>query len=150
MPPEDRFCGAGGRGDDDAGFVLLNRFMMPPPLPSFGRSTCVEIKILRRVAAFVQNRRNVPHAIDATPARWCGGACSSPLDRARTAAPSPRNDIVKCTDALVDFHTEVDEVADADAERLDLVRRLQFLCIAPKQAHGAVVHDGRRADPAYR
>ena len=28
-------------------------------------------------------------AIDATPARWRGDAVSSPLDRARTAAPSP-------------------------------------------------------------
>jgi len=35
------------------------------------------------------------HAIDATPARWRGDAGSSPLDRARTAAPSPRNDLVK-------------------------------------------------------
>ena len=44
--------------------------------------TCVETKILRRV-------RVVLHAIDATPARWCGDAGSSPLDRARTAASSP-------------------------------------------------------------
>ena len=50
-------------------------------------TTCVEIKILRRV-------RVVLHAIDATPARWRGDAGSSPLDRARTAAPSPRNDLV--------------------------------------------------------
>ena len=45
---------------------------------------------------------------DATPARWRGGAGSSPLDRARTAAFSPRNDLVKnfrAPDALVDFHT---------------------------------------------
>jgi len=35
------------------------------------------------------------HAIDATPARWRGDAGSSPLDRARTAAPSPRGDLVK-------------------------------------------------------
>ena len=34
------------------------------------------------------------HAIDATPARWRGGAGSSPLDGASTA-PSPRNDFVK-------------------------------------------------------
>ena len=39
---------------------------------------CVEIKILRRV-----------------PARWRGDAGSPPLDRARTAASSPRNDFVK-------------------------------------------------------
>ena len=35
------------------------------------------------------------HAIDATPARWRGGPRSSPLDGASTAAPSPRNDLVK-------------------------------------------------------
>ena len=35
------------------------------------------------------------HAIDATPARWRGDAGSSPLDGARTAASSPRNDLVK-------------------------------------------------------
>ena len=45
--------------------------------------------------AFVLNRRVVLHAIDTTPARWRGDACSSPLDRARTAASSPRNDLVK-------------------------------------------------------
>jgi hypothetical protein len=45
--------------------------------------------------AFVLNRRVVLHAIDATPARWRGDAGSSPLDRARTAAPSPRGDLVK-------------------------------------------------------
>ena len=39
--------------------------------------------------------RDALHAIDATPARWRGGADSSPLDGARAAAPSPRNDFVK-------------------------------------------------------
>ena len=53
---------------------------------------CVEIKILRRVHA---DRRVVLHAIDATPARWRGGAGSSPLDRTRTAASLSRNDLVK-------------------------------------------------------
>ena len=43
--------------------------------------------------AFVLNRRVALHAIDATPARWRGDAGSSPLDRARTAAPSLRNDL---------------------------------------------------------
>ena len=68
------------------------------------RSTCVEIKIY---GAFVLNQRVVLHAIDATPARWRGDAGSSPLDRARTAASSPGNDLVKncAPDALVDFHT---------------------------------------------
>ena len=45
--------------------------------------------------AFVLNRRVVLHAIDATPARWRGDAGSSPLDRARAATSSPRNDLVK-------------------------------------------------------
>jgi hypothetical protein len=45
--------------------------------------------------AFVLNHRVVLHAIDATPARWRGDAGSSPLDRAGTAASSPRNDLVK-------------------------------------------------------
>ena len=55
---------------------------------------CVEIKILRRVRA-ESSRRVVLHAIDATPARWRGDAGSSPLDRARTAESSSRNDLVK-------------------------------------------------------
>ena len=45
--------------------------------------------------AFVLNHRVVLHTIDATPARWRGDAGSSPLDRARTAASSPGNDLVK-------------------------------------------------------
>ena len=45
--------------------------------------------------AFVLNHRVVLHAVDATPARRRGDAGSSPLDRARTAASSPRNDLVK-------------------------------------------------------
>ena len=40
--------------------------------------------------AFVLHHRVVLHAIDAMPARWRGDAGSSPLDRARTAASSPR------------------------------------------------------------
>ena len=44
---------------------------------------------------FVLNHRVVLHAVDATPARWRGDAGSSPLDRASTAASSPRNDLVK-------------------------------------------------------
>ena len=45
--------------------------------------------------AFVLNHRVVLHAIDARPARWRDDADSSPLDEARTAASSPRNDLVK-------------------------------------------------------
>ena len=43
--------------------------------------------------AFVLNHRVVLHAIDASPARWRGDACSSPLDGASTASSSPRNDL---------------------------------------------------------
>ena len=52
-----------------------------------GVMACVEIKILRRVRAESSRRL---HAIDATRARWRGDAGSSQLDRARTAASSPR------------------------------------------------------------
>jgi hypothetical protein len=45
--------------------------------------------------AFVLNRRVVLHAIDATPALWRGDAGFSQLDRARTVASSPGNDLVK-------------------------------------------------------
>ena len=45
--------------------------------------------------AFMLNHRVGLHAIDATPARWRSDASSSPLDRASTAASSPRNDLVK-------------------------------------------------------
>ena len=48
--------------------------------------------------AVVLNRRVGLHAIDATPARWRGDVGSSPLNRARTVASSPRND----------FHTAPD------------------------------------------
>ena len=53
---------------------------------------CVEIKILPRVRSESSRR---PPCIDVTPARWRGDAGSSPLDRARTAVSSPRNDLVK-------------------------------------------------------
>ena len=65
-------------------FIELEPFMTvkPKDVPS-----CVEIIILQRVRAESSRRL---HAIDATPARWRGDAGSSPLDRARTAASSPR------------------------------------------------------------
>ncbi len=73
----------------------------------FGRAS-VAVWKSKFYGAFVLNHRVVLHAIDATPARWRGDAGSSPLDRARSAASSPRNDLVKncrAPDALVDFHT---------------------------------------------
>ena len=51
--------------------------------------------------AFFLNRRVVLDAIDASPARWRGNAGSLLLDRARTAAPSPRNDLVHPTHWLI-------------------------------------------------
>ena len=61
--------------------------------------TCEDVDGLcgnqKNYGAFVLNRRVDPHAIDAMPARWRGDAGSSPLDRARMAALSPRNDLVK-------------------------------------------------------
>ena len=41
------------------------------------------------------NQNFTARSIDAMPARWRGDAGSSPLDRARTATSSPRNDLVK-------------------------------------------------------
>ena len=49
----------------------------------------------RFYGAFVLNRIVILHAVDATPARWRGDAGSSPLDGARTAASSSRNDLLK-------------------------------------------------------
>ena len=46
-----------------------------------------------RLRRAVTNRHR--HAIDATPARWRGDAGSSPIDQARAAASSPRNDLGK-------------------------------------------------------
>ena len=72
------------------------------------------------------NRRVDLHAIDATPAQWRGGARSSPLDRARTAVPSPRNDLVKncrAPDALVDFHTGAHAPGAAERRALRARRR---------------------------
>ena len=60
--------------------------------------------------AFVLNRRVVLHAIDATPARWCGDADSSPLDGASTAA------------SLVDFHTGEDDGPGAVARQHQRLR----------------------------
>ena len=56
---------------------------------------CSELCGNQIYGAVVLDRRVVLHAIDATPARWRGGAGSSPLDGAGTAASSPRNDLVK-------------------------------------------------------
>jgi CubicO group peptidase (beta-lactamase class C family) len=79
--PGSAFAYSGG------GFLVLQHLL-----------ECAPVWKSKFYGAFVLNHRFVLHAIDATPARWRGGAGSSPLDRARTAASSPRNDLVKnCT-----------------------------------------------------
>ena len=88
-----------------ASFLLTLRELRPEPI-----KTCVEIKILRHV-------RVVLHAIDATLARWRGDAGSSPLDRARSTASSPRNDLVKnyrVHPTLVDFYTDMNRATSSN------------------------------------
>ena len=88
-------------GDVRPGFLPAVLASCRPLVPA---RHCVEIKAH---GAFVLSCRVVLHAIDATPARWRGDTGSSPLDRARTAASSPRNDLAKncrAPDTLVDFH----------------------------------------------
>ena len=67
--------------------------------------------------AFVLNRRVGLHAIDATPARWRGnGGGSSPPDRARTAAPLPRHDLVHPTHWLISTQVAIIEDAEKRGE----------------------------------
>ena len=74
------------------------------------------------------NHRVVVHAIDATPARWRGDAGSSPLDRARSTASSPRNDLVKncrCTRRTGLISTQVGVCTPGDYESVnELIRTL--------------------------
>jgi hypothetical protein len=105
---EDQPEGAGdqpeGAGDQPAGASDAARafehvFIMRLDM-ALTRSTVWKSKFY---GAFLLNRRVVLRAIDATPARWRGDAGSSPLDRARTAASSPRHDLAP--DTLIDSHT---------------------------------------------
>ena len=82
---EEEVGDVGGDADAERGARQLRlEDEAAPGIEGVVDPACVETKCY---CAFV-----VLHAIDATPAR------SSPLDRAGTAAPSPRN-------ALVEFHT---------------------------------------------
>ena len=69
----------------------------PPVQPragSFDDSLSPTSALLRE--PIVDDRDNAALTVDdAPPARWRGGAGSSPLDGASTAASSPRNDLVK-------------------------------------------------------
>ena len=112
-----------GAGDDDALRSLLRAPGVPWLGPPLLRARVAKRKVVVRLrsdslvragveiklrgASRIRPHHNL-HAIDATPARWRGDASSSPLDRARTAASSPRNDLVKnyrAPDTPVDFHT---------------------------------------------
>ena len=85
------------------------------------------------------NHRVVLHAIDATPARWRGDAGSSPLDRARTAASSPRNDFVKnCrmhpTHWLISTQaTTVEHHKQTEEDRRVVVGHLEIPSTAPAE-----------------
>ena len=68
--------------------------------------------------AFVLTRRVVLHAIDAAPARRRGAAGSSPLDRARAAAPSPRHDLVKNCRVHPTHRLTSTQVAELDPDQL--------------------------------
>ena len=95
-------------GTCERGQLVARGFRQHKRLGAFLRSRYGPVWKSKFFGAFVLNHRVVPHAIDATPARWRGDAGFSPLDRARTAASSPRNDLVKncrAPDSLVDFHT---------------------------------------------
>ena len=75
-------------------------------------------------------------AIDATPARWRGDAGSSPLDRARTAAPSPRNDL-QPTHWLI--FTQVCDVLEKSFT-LMLIEHTQKCVVLPQRAIGDEVN----------
>ena len=77
------------------GQLVARGFRQHKRLGAFLRSRYGPVWKSKFFGAFVLNHRVAPHAIDATPARWRGDAGSSPLDRARTAASSPRNDLGK-------------------------------------------------------
>ena len=88
-------------GTCERGQLVARGFRQHKRLGAFLRSRYGPVWKSKFFGAFVLNHRVVPHAIDATPARWRGDAGFSPLDRARTAVSSPRS----APDALVDFHT---------------------------------------------
>ena len=75
------------RDEDEAPNALVKVARSSTALPAVWKS--------KFYGSFVLNRRVVLHAIDATPARWRGGAGSSPLDGAGTATSLPRNDLMK-------------------------------------------------------
>ena len=68
----------------------MDRFLRSSRDPAFRdgdqAAMFVPVHTSRFHGAFVLHRRVDLHAIDATPARWRGGAGSSPFDGASTAA----------------------------------------------------------------
>ena len=103
---------------------------------------------------FVLNHRIILHAIDATPARWRGDAGSSSLDRARTAASSPRNDLVKncrvAPDALVDFHTGIDRLTMFLTNKNSIREVLLFPAMKPEASPPPPPPPGDDADAKIR
>ena len=95
--------------------------------------------------AFALNRRVDLHAIDATPARWCGDAGSSPLDRASTAASSPRNDLVKNCRVhpmhwLISTQQPAVRLWEVEASgRVHRIHERQFPRVPKRNTHGAVL-----------
>jgi len=67
------------------------------------------------------------HAIDATPARWRGGAGSSSLDGASTAASSPGNEFVKST---WDAAPRTEHAVLAAGEALEVTSAAHFCCVS--------------------
>ena len=87
---------------------------------------------------FTARRAESPrlHAIDATPARWRGGAGSSLLDGASTAASSPRNDVVK-NYRVHPTHWLISTQVTVWKQTQELDRRLNMLMIARAQRAAA-------------
>ena len=91
----ERVLTESGVNAEDRVDEYLEWFEAEPPAEIQQLKSYWSVWKLKFYGAFVPNHRVVLHAIDATPARWRGDAGSSPLGRARTAASSPRNDLVK-------------------------------------------------------
>ena len=75
--------------------VLVLPHEVPPRIVLVPAIPVLKSKFYKFYGVFVMNLRVDLHAIDAMPARWRGNVESSPLDRAKTDASLPRNDLVK-------------------------------------------------------
>ena len=114
------------RDDDDAPNALVKVARSSTALPAVWKS--------KFYGSFVLNRRVVLHAIDATPARWRGGAGSSPLDGAGTATSvHPTHWLISTQVTGVRFvslfsddrHGRLDDDGHGVARRARLLRRVE-------------------------